>query len=367
VKKGLILFIFPFLSLSLFSQSSEIILRDANSHYSKKEFHKAKKLYEQIAKNSAMADYMLALIFINGYDVERSYSKAFYYLDKAIVKKYQYAYYLKGLLLENGLGCSKNYTKAFKLYQLASSIGKPVKSLCGNKLITVQQLGIPEAQHNLATMYLRGLGTSKNVQKAVQYFKMATERGYTKSELALAFLYYDGIGVASDRTKAFSLFKKVATKGVAIAQYNLGMMYMWGDGIENNNKKAIYWLEKAVSQNYPEAENSLAWFYAEHGVFLDKALQMAKKAVAASPENANYNDTLGFILYKKGLFQKAVSQLNKASTLSPSDAEIYDHLGDVYRVLGKTKKAKEQWQKALELTEDEELKKKIEAKLKKIQ
>jgi len=110
--------------------------------------------------------------------------------------------------------------------------------------------------------------------------------------------------------------------------------------------------------------NMIAWLLCEHNKDIVKAEKLINKALQLAPHNPYYIDTLGWIYFKQQKCNESLLQLKKASELAPEDAEIIDHLGDVYQALGKTKEAKAQWQKALELTKDEELKKKIEKKLK---
>lgn len=113
-----------------------------------------------------------------------------------------------------------------------------------------------------------------------------------------------------------------------------------------------------------DAGNQLTYFWAKKDKKLLEAELLIKQIIDKSPKEHIYIDTLGWILYKQKKYDESLEQLKKALKLAPDNDEILWHLGDVYLALGKTKKAKEQWQKALGLTKDEELKKKIEEKLK---
>ena len=78
------------------------------------------------------------------------------------------------------------------------------------------------------------------------------------------------------------------------------------------------------------------------------------------PENGAYMDSLGWVYFKKGMFEEALKQLETASQLI-EDPVVFEHLGETYIKLGKQEEAAQAWKKALEIDpENEEVKKKIE-------
>lgn len=100
---------------------------------------------------------------------------------------------------------------------------------------------------------------------------------------------------------------------------------------------------------HAEANNNLAYFYAERGKELDKALTFAQRALAADPDNGVYLDSLGWVYYKQGKPQEARAALEKAlKNLEKPDPVIYDHLGDVLHKLGNVEGARKYWQSALD-------------------
>ena len=87
--------------------------------------------------------------------------------------------------------------------------------------------------------------------------------------------------------------------------------------------------------------NNLAYVLAGHGKELLRAKKLAMKAVAAEPGNGGYLDTLGWVLFRSGEYEKAREILEKAVELEPLEAEISDHLAKVYEKLGNMQKATE--------------------------
>jgi len=87
--------------------------------------------------------------------------------------------------------------------------------------------------------------------------------------------------------------------------------------------------------------NNLAYVLAVQGKELAKAKELALNAVAAEPENASYLDTLGWVLFKLGEYDKSRDMFEKAAGLDSREPEILDHLAQVYEKLGNHEKVQE--------------------------
>jgi tetratricopeptide (TPR) repeat protein len=105
----------------------------------------------------------------------------------------------------------------------------------------------------------------------------------------------------------------------------------------------------AASLQAPVAANNLAWIYSEHGGNLDVALQLAQSAKTQMPENAEVNDTLGWIYYKKDLPKLAIPLLEDAVGKIPARTLFQYHLGLAYAKAGEAAKAKTVLAQALKL------------------
>jgi len=95
------------------------------------------------------------------------------------------------------------------------------------------------------------------------------------------------------------------------------------------------------------ALNYLGYMLVDHGMRVDEATQMIKKAVDSDPENGAYLDSLGWAYYRQGKFDEAETLLVKALDRVGQDPTVHDHLADVYMKLGKTKEAINQWQASI--------------------
>lgn len=105
----------------------------------------------------------------------------------------------------------------------------------------------------------------------------------------------------------------------------------------------------AVNPRLAPAANNLAYLYAWHGGDKEKALQLAQLAKEVAPQDPYISDTLGWILYSRGVYQRALSLLKESATKLPDNAEVQYHLGMVQHKLGNREAAKEALARALKL------------------
>jgi tetratricopeptide (TPR) repeat protein len=122
---------------------------------------------------------------------------------------------------------------------------------------------------------------------------------------------------------------------------------------------SLHELGLKISPNNHLILNNYSYTLAERGEKLELALEMAKKAIEQEPENPAYLDTIGWIYFKLGDYEKAKYYIQMAVEKGGSPVVI-EHLGDVYFKLGNIDKAIEYWKKALEKNpSNEKLKEKI--------
>lgn len=101
--------------------------------------------------------------------------------------------------------------------------------------------------------------------------------------------------------------------------------------------------------------NNYAYYLSLRNVNLDKAEQMAKKAVELDPGNSSDQDTYGWVLFKLGRYKEAQEWIEKAIQSGESSAVVLEHYGDVQWKLGSNKDAVKYWEKAAKAGEGSEL------------
>ena len=184
----------------------------------------------------------------------------------------------------------------------------------------------------------------------------------------------DAISVLGDLLRSDKQYKPAAeayTKALAVTggqspgdwrfYYVRGIAEERSDQFPQAEKDFLRALE--LSPNQPQVLNYLGYSWVDKGLNLNRALDMIKKAVAASPNDGYIIDSLGWAYYRLGRFDEAVAQLEQAVSLRPNDPEINDHLGDAYWKVGRRLEAHFQWNVAYSMDKDGDVKKRVGPKL----
>ena len=147
--------------------------------------------------------------------------------------------------------------------------------------------------------------------------------------------------------------KDIQIMGTLAMAYNTEKMYMESDEMYED---ALF-----LDPDNALTLNNYAYNLSVRNEKLEKALSMAKKAIAKEPENSSYLDTIGWIYFRLGEFDDAVFYISKAISKNGSNAVLQDHLGDIYFSMHDYDNAVKYWKKALELSPASfEIKQKIE-------
>lgn len=89
--------------------------------------------------------------------------------------------------------------------------------------------------------------------------------------------------------------------------------------------------------------NNYSYYLSLRSENLDKAEKLSRKANELAPNNRNYMDTYGWILYQQKKYKEAEEWLSAAAKIGPPKADIIEHYGDVLYKLNKTEEALTQW------------------------
>lgn len=94
-----------------------------------------------------------------------------------------------------------------------------------------------------------------------------------------------------------------------------------------------------IDPNRAAALNDLAYLLADSGSRSDEALKYAERALEISPEDPDYSDTLGWVLYNRGIYARAVGYIENAANRGPNPIWKY-HLAMAYAKAGNLSKAR---------------------------
>jgi len=135
-------------------------------------------------------------------------------------------------------------------------------------------------------------------------------------------------------------------KSAAIAHFALSsILLMDGDakGSESQLRKSL-----KLDPMTAVVCNNLAWSLANNSESnqLEEAYQLATKAVAADPRNAEFRDTLGFVLMKQEKFEEAITEFERALPSAVLKKPVHINLAICYEKLGRQEMAKSHAEKS---------------------
>jgi len=124
----------------------------------------------------------------------------------------------------------KDYQNAFKLFKRAAKKGNP------------------KAQYNLAYLYDRGVGTTKNLRQAIFWYKKAAAKKHINASYNLAYLYQHANPPIQNYKAALESYKVAAKLGSISALVNIGRLYFMGQGVKKNYSEAYSWFLLAIAR-----------------------------------------------------------------------------------------------------------------------
>ena len=115
-----------------------------------------------------------------------------------------------------------------------------------------------------------------------------------------------------------------------------------------------------IDENNLMIRNNYAYYLSLRGEKLNKAEELSRLTIEKEPNNSTYLDTYGWILYKKGEFNKAKSYIESAIRNGAyTNAEVLEHYGDIMNEIGKCNEAIEAFNQAYTINNSKELEEKI--------
>jgi tetratricopeptide (TPR) repeat protein len=183
--------------------------------------------------------------------------------------------------------------------------------------------------------------------EAIDILNRALENEKSEAELymVLASIY--------EKKEEYSRAIEILQEGKIADEKNIDILYQLGvvfdkSGDKDQSIKHMRELLK-IEPNHADSLNYIGYTYAEQGIRLDEAQEMIERAIELKPDSGYIIDSLGWVFYQKGLYDKALVSLNKAFSLIPTDPTIAEHLGDTYFKIEEYDKSLEMYNKAIQL------------------
>ena len=225
------------------------------------------------------------------------------------------------------------------------------------------QLDLYEDENALKAIVLnikgRLFSSQRNYPASEETFKSAIKMDpdYTGPYYGLAQLYL----VQGQQNKAIEQYKKLLSTNSEQAEPNMmiGVLY-------HTQKKvalAQTYYEEALRINpkFAPAANNLAYILAEQDKDLNKALELAKLAKEKLPNDPGVMDTMGWVYFKRGLYDSAIIEHADSLDKIPENPTAHYHLGMAYYKKGEKEKARVQFERALGLKENFEKSEEVKA------
>lgn len=143
------------------------------------------------------------------------------------------------------------------LVACASVVASSAHAEIDADLLLRAEQGSVRAQYEIAGIYKKGRGVTRDETAAAHWYSQAAEAGYARAQLNLAIIYENGQGVPQDDVEALRWYRSAAEQGDAYAQSCVGYMYENGVGVAADEAEAIRWYQLAAAQGDPDAKDAL--------------------------------------------------------------------------------------------------------------
>ena len=137
----------------------------------------------------------------------------------------------------------------------------------------------------------KSLSYGETNQIAIDWFGRAAIQANKDALWQLAVMEYSGIGTAKNLARALQLQQKAAELGQVEAMYYLGLAYATGDGVQKDYPSALHWLGRSVAYEdaygsnvlRSHAQNAIGSLYENgYGVGQDLTLAYAWYSLAST-------------------------------------------------------------------------------------
>ncbi|MEN8435618.1 sel1 repeat family protein [Clostridium septicum] len=227
--------------------------------------------YKTAAENGfAPAQYALSYLYKNGEGCGKNIFKAYYWLEESAENDFEDSYYVLGQSYLEGSYVETDYKKAF--FYLSKGANKGDKNCIESlgdmyywgfevdedkeKAFKLYNKSIEKGNTNLYYKLGQMIEDEGNREKAMEYFLKGHDSGDLRATQKLGIVYYNGDGVKKDIDKALEYMKIAASTGEHHALYVLGVA-----NLEKDRLLGIDYLKNAYKNGSALAAEALASEY----------------------------------------------------------------------------------------------------------
>ena len=103
-------------------------------------------------------------------------------------------------------------------------------------------------------MFQNGRGLEKNNNKAMEWYRKASDQGFLASQVNLINMYHEGIGIPKEDLKAIEWFYDLAENKHIMAQYKLAEIYYLGTKTKQDYTQAYAWAGIVAARGFKPAQ-----------------------------------------------------------------------------------------------------------------
>ncbi|MDZ7808754.1 MAG: tetratricopeptide repeat protein [Gracilimonas sp.] len=249
-------------------------------------------------------------------------------------------------VLDAFTGTDQDYGPAFSLSgEFYAQMEQPERAL---ELLTKANELLPEdeiAWRQRLQLLLGQQEYDKVIEVGKQAHESVPEDAFIQFFVGSAYMLSDQNEVAEEwlenatRAPARRPFKSIIYGALGDVRGNLG---------KHEQSDEAYELALRYDAENDNAMNNYAYNLSVREENLERAKELALKAVEVGPDNAAYLDTVGWVYFKLEDYERARRYIKASIDTGGASAEVYEHLGDVYEKLGNMDEARKWWEQALE-------------------
>ena len=279
-------------------------------------FQKTLYWFEEVARQGyALAPYELALIYSKSKEADQEPQEIFYWMKRSARRDYVLAQHELALMYKKGVGTKQNSKKAYQWFKKAAEQGH-----------------VP-AQYELALMYEEGrrglfFKLAKDLSQTYYWLMEASKQKYAPAQDKLADMVCKGEGAKEDINKAIAWFKEASEQGILGTQACLDKIREKNIAIGAVGLLAIAGAEQGYAQDH-ESPEEIA-FSIEEGRYdrteeSASGLSVDSQTVSGVGEES---DTQTDFEVSEGSVSQAVSEANagSASQIGEMSSEISEEI-----------------------------------------
>ncbi len=256
-------------------------------------------------EGNKFAQYSLASLYYYGNGVEKDLPQAFHWYMKSAEQGQPYAAYAVAQMYGKGEYVDQSEETAQRYYKDA---------LTGFLALESKEQADDNLFYKIGAMYKNGLGTEKDIIKAIDYFKRSAEMNNKNGLYEYCKALLLGEHIPQDKNKAVKLLEKAIKLENINAKRFLALEYISGEHLEQDIEKGLAMLTECADSEDTFACYKLGNIYLK-GEFVPQDLDKSERYLLLAEDNEYTQYALGrlYLQSEKYDIQKSVEYFEKSA------------------------------------------------------